>query len=375
MTLCGGCQTEITNSGDTLTCNTCRTVFHYACLNIDAANFTASKQEIQGIFVCPLCAYASTRRSVTTENVANMSVCDDSGHDESKLDDQQNINMRPRGSNADGDFSYESIVLNESAHPVPNVSDTSGQMQPQHKLAIQDLVMMNRVVLDFKKMFGDLTSSIKSLSDSLVACREDVNSLRAELSDVKDNMKRFEGYETEIKQLREEVQQLRSQVEYRDKMQLRNDVEISGVNESQNENLTQVVSTIALKLGVKHEPQDMDFVVRAGRQLPVEEGEVRRPRSIIVRFTRRAPRDEMLRAARSRRNITTEQLDVPGAPTKVFINEHLTKSERQLYAKARSIARERNFQYIGRRNGKIVVRKVENGALINIMSQDDLFRL
>ncbi|KAI5636641.1 hypothetical protein NE865_10657 [Phthorimaea operculella] len=306
-----------------------------------------------------------------------MSVCDESGQDDSKLDDQQNINTRPRGSNTAGDLSYDSFALNVSTQPVPNAAATTGTIPVQlpHKLAITDLVMMNRAALDFQKVVGDLTTSIKSLSDSLLACREDINSLRTELSDVKENMKRFEGYETEVKQLREEVQQLRSQVEYREKMQLRNDIEISGVNESQNENLTHVVSTIALKLGVKYEPQDVDYVVRAGRQLPVEEGEVRRPRSIIVRFTRRAPRDEMLRAARSRRNITTEQLDVPGAPTKVFINEHLTKSERQLYGKARSVARERNFHYIGRKKGQIVVRKVENGTLISILSENDLFRL
>lgn len=374
MTNCNSCRKEIKYTGESLTCNTCRAAFHYGCLNITSAKFNSRRKELQKSFNCPTCSYSVTRRRGEDTPIRGYPEPErekslGSVNDDSRENLQSNVNTACRSKKTVEDEPVSSPEINEVlSHPKRD----SPTAMPSFDA---NALVPSQMMLQFQQMFMELTTNIKALSDSIGACREEMAGLRTEFTEIKGKIQRFESYETEIKELRDEMNDLRSQLNNRERMQVLNNIEIAGVNEHNGENLSQIVSNIAVKLGVDLDNKDVDYVARAGRRTRDANNTSGRPRSIIVRFTRRAPRNEILHAARTRRNLTTDQMDLPGTPTAIYINEHLIKFDRQLYGKARSFGREREFKYVWRKNGRILVRKTDGGTVYHIQSEDDLFRL
>ncbi|VVC90122.1 unnamed protein product, partial [Leptidea sinapis] len=77
---------------------------------------------------------------------------------------------------------------------------------------------------------------------------------------------------------------------------LLNDVEITGIPESNNENVTHIVITLAQKVGLTISDCDIVNAMRRGPRRPAEGGTAR-SRPIVVSLTRRHIRDELLRVA------------------------------------------------------------------------------
>ncbi|KAJ2937522.1 hypothetical protein O0L34_g18667 [Tuta absoluta] len=375
---CGSCHKQIVYSGESLPCKKCKTIYHYACLNITSAEFRENRQELLSTCICDQCSNANSQRDEEAESTPgsvfqspfsekndSLMSCDGSGHDDTKL----NVNMAPRNRNIAGNVDISSsfepsrqsspkkVTINADAHAVPTEIPSASMRKIQ-------------------EMFSSLNGSLTALNVSVMACHEEITAVRSDLIELKrDVNKRCEKNEEEIRQLHEEISVLHSEIAHRDRMQLMNNIEISGVTENSGENLHQIVAVLATKLGVSLDPRDVDYVARAGRHhSPVEGEQPPRPRPVIVRFVRRAPRDELLRAAKTRRNLSTDMLEVSGDRRPVYVNEHLSKSDRQLYGKTRSIARELNFKFVWKKNGRIFVKKNEHGYTSLIKSENDLFQ-
>lgn len=98
-------------------------------------------------------------------------------------------------------------------------------------------------------------------------------------------------------------------------------------------------------------------------------------RPVIVRLIRRAKRDELLKAARTRRNLTTADLELVGEPQKIFLNERLTKINRLLFRDARSRAKQGGYAFCWYNQGAIYVRQREGKSAVQIRSEYDLDRI
>ncbi|VVC91317.1 unnamed protein product [Leptidea sinapis] len=110
------------------------------------------------------------------------------------------------------------------------------------------------------------------------------------------------------------------------------DVEITGLSEANGENPVHLVCLVSKKLGVELEERDIVSAVRVGPKRGMTEGAAPvKPRPLAVRLSRRAQRDNMLRAARVRHGANTEGLELPGPPVRFQVNERLTKTNRQLF--------------------------------------------
>ncbi|CAG9137783.1 unnamed protein product [Plutella xylostella] len=153
------------------------------------------------------------------------------------------------------------------------------------------------------------------------------------------------------------------------------------ITEINGENLTQVVNVLSNKLGVQLDPRDVDDVRRVGARGGggggggAGAGAMERPRPVMLTFTRRAPRDQLLRAAKARRGITTEMLEVPGNCRRVFVNEHLTKENRVLFSKARALGAELKFKFVWTSNCNIFMRRSETSSVLRITSESILDKL
>lgn len=355
---CLACNSDIKYAGELLACTGCKGSYHYSCNNITTAHFNQNSHEIKKIWKCPSCnrpARKDDNTPLRKQNVSAKEPAVTKAKERSVSDSSVNVNTAPR----------------KRTNVSPSLQvDSSGEHEVKSSNSSE--VSCELTLPQLQRMFAELSDSMKALADSLGACRSDMASFRSELCGMREKMERFECYESEVKDLRDEVHCLREELKNRDRQQVQNDIEISGLNEKNGENLSHTVGVIALKLGVELDPRDVVYVSRVGRRQSQDND---RPRPVVARFTRRTPRDQLLQAARVRRHLTTDMFDVPGSPRVVYLNEHLIKSDRQLYGKARAALREGKLKFVWKRNGHILIRKTEQGPVHRVQSEDDLCRI
>lgn len=171
------------------------------------------------------------------------------------------------------------------------------------------------------------------------------------------------------------IADLQGQLNDRDQELLANDVQISNILEESNENLLHIVTSLGIKLGVSLDERDVVTAVRMGAKR--ESG---LPRPIVVRLARRATRDQLLSAARVRRSPTTADLSsngvpAPPPPRSFYVNERLTRLNRQLFGKARERARQLKWKYVWTKEGRVYVRRAEGAEGHRIRSEADIDRI
>ncbi|XP_026330090.1 uncharacterized protein LOC113237723 [Hyposmocoma kahamanoa] len=137
---------------------------------------------------------------------------------------------------------------------------------------------------------------------------------------------------------------------------LRNEIEVTGVMETPNENPHHIILTMSSLIGVKLSDFDVDYVQRVGPRRSTNHS---LPRPLVVRFTRRVPRDQFLKTAKVRR-LTTKDVGFEGASTtNIYVNERLTRANRLLFRDCRKQAKEAGFKFCWTSGGIIYVKKRE----------------
>ena len=134
---------------------------------------------------------------------------------------------------------------------------------------------------------------------------------------------------------------------------------------SDNENNAETESkvlTVLKKIDENILHDDIDIAQRLGKS------KTNNTPNIIVRFVSRRTRNNIYK---ERRKL---QSNAPGKPTseRVFINENLTKRNKQLFSLANEERKKFNWKYIWTNNGKILLRKRNDSRVIAIRSEKDI---
>eukprot|EP00794_Sanderia_malayensis_P010550 gene10550-11668_t len=78
-------------------------------------------------------------------------------------------------------------------------------------------------------------------------------------------------------------------------------------------------------------------------------------------------RDQFVKNRRELKNITAQQLDIDKPESvKIYINESLTKRNKELFHFVRERKKEKNWQFAWTRNGMIFARKSKDTNLVKI---------
>ncbi|XP_063895918.1 uncharacterized protein LOC135118295 [Helicoverpa armigera] len=227
---------------------------------------------------------------------------------------------------------------------------------------------------------GDLKSNIKMLTDLLIQCNQRLELSEKRVTEAETKIQCLEKQVNEIPVLKATIQQLSEQVQSHTKSNLKNQVEIIGINETPNENPVHTILTVAVKLGVDLQDTDIDYVTRSGPRFNNNSEKTsssphdNQPRPLVVKFLRNNKRNEFLRAGKTRRNISSENLDIPGPRRTIYFNERLTKEDRQLFRAARLRTKDCEYKYCWIKNGTVNIRKKEGNPAIAIKTMDDLER-
>ncbi|CAG9134055.1 unnamed protein product [Plutella xylostella] len=174
-----------------------------------------------------------------------------------------------------------------------------------------------------------------------------------------------------MENLKLSVHQLQETIDSQAQRLVQNEIELIDVPETPNESIYHVVDILAKKIGVELKDVDIDEAYRTGPRRMRTENADKQPRPLVVRLLRKKKRDEILKAAKTRKNISSSDI-VPGTSNKIYINERLTTKNRHLFREARLRARQYRFRFCWIKDGRILVRKEENKPAISIRSIADL---
>lgn len=237
------------------------------------------------------------------------------------------------------------------------------------KIQIQSLKEEMRSELrDMRGEFSTITSSVDFFSDRMDSFEAKLTSYDAKLAQVDSLGQRVSVLEATVHSMQRENNEKEQQ------MRLYN-VEITGVPESKDEKVTAIVTTIAKHLGVSILSADIDYASR----ITPRTRNANRPRAIVAKFCRRQLKDVLISAARKKAGgIKAGDVGLASSSTAmaaIYINEHLTVTNKDLLYKARNLVRERGFQYLWVRNGHILVRRKDGAPPLRINCADDLKKI
>lgn len=168
----------------------------------------------------------------------------------------------------------------------------------------------------------------------------------------------------EITNLQKEISTLRTELNTQQQRDRSHNIEIVGVPEISNENLSQLVLKIANHAGLALTVDDFDHVNRVKPLQTIKD----RPKTIVVKLKKREHEDK-------RRGLGSCDLDIPGAQRRIFVNEHLTTFNKILYKKTREIITAKLYQYCWIKNCSIYVIKDDKSKHILIRTETDLKKI
>ena len=90
----------------------------------------------------------------------------------------------------------------------------------------------------------------------------------------------------------------------------------------------------------------------------------------VVRFVSRKAKEMIIRAKK-----VVSNRDYAFRGNAIYINEHLTSLNKQLFRDAKAKKRTLGYKYLWTRNGKIFIRKTDTSQAIAITSDEDVLAL
>lgn len=307
----------------------CKALYHRQCVNL------SSSQSIKN-WLCPCCLVNVPRKDNTNTPVKQLGT-------------------------EDPEFSTQRVDICED-----------------QDLVLQEIRSLRQEMNDFRKEFGsfrtEIQSEIQDLRGMYQACDSKIEHFAERIENHESRLIAIETSCKEIPILKLQIHDLILELQNKEQMSLKNDIEISGLPEHRGENIMQITGLIMKKIGITIDERDIVEAHRVGRVQP-EEDTGKRPRPIIVRFTRRAVHEQVLRSARTRRHISASDIGVVGATRPIFINERLTKQNRLLFGLARSLCKQHKWKFAWTREGIIFLRESDGKPAFRIRCEQDFKKL
>ena len=215
-----------------------------------------------------------------------------------------------------------------------------------------------------RKDVEDLKSSLQISDAQIASLKQTADSIAATVKKYEQDLK---DHENSINQLEDRTYDLELNQDSLEQYTRKYNVEVHGIPEKRDENLKDVIVSIASQLDVDICSQDIDIVHRLHRKPPAI-------KPIIVRFSSHSKKQEFYQARFKLREADFSSiLPAPVESSQsIFINENLTARRKELLAKARKLKKEKSYHRVWTMDGKIFLRIAEGTKTIQIREEDDL---
>ena len=223
----------------------------------------------------------------------------------------------------------------------------------------------------------------------------EIETLRAEVIEVKESQaficNQYDSLKAEYDKLievntlqKEEISNIKSQAaalktqEIKDSIKVdeleqygrRQNLEIVGVPEKEDENTNAIVLEVAKMLDV----DIMSSHISTSHRLPKKKASSRNNSGsspIIVRFTSRDIRNQIYANRKKARFVDLKNFSVSDTKN-IFVNENLTPTRKQLFWKTKQEVKNSSWKYFWTHNGNVFVKKDDNASITAIKNELDL---
>lgn len=242
-----------------------------------------------------------------------------------------------------------------------NLSSTSAQIQ-------NDLKELRSEFTGTKKDLISLNTKHQELSQAVTELQSAVNFNSANNI---DNMKRIEEIEARVKtSASETIFLLENKIDRLEQHARQCNIEIGNLPEKRGENLVVIFESIASAINIPLMQRDIVAIHR----VPHAHTQNSRPKNVIVKLSSRLLRDNVLSAYRLSKGITSDRVGLSGTQCRIYMNEHLTLRNKELFRKSRDAAKTNKFKYVWVRNATVLVKETDDSSTIAIRSEDDISR-
>lgn len=224
----------------------------------------------------------------------------------------------------------------------------------------------------FKSIKNDITEIKKQqrdLVESVNYCCNKVDDFELKLAETSKQLKDMESLKDEVQYLKAKNSQLEKELNNTQQYNRINNLEISGIPETKNEPILDLLLRVGNALSVKISPDDIDIAHRVGSV-----SDTASVRNIVVKLKSRLKKNEILGAYRRHRAINAQDLGF-AANNRLYISDHLCPSNKLLYKKVRDECKKQNYKYYWVRDCKIFVKKTDNSRPILVESEQDISKL
>lgn len=242
-------------------------------------------------------------------------------------------------------------------------------MRAESELSKNDPKLTDVIAL-LQEMRAENKEQIKvleaDLGKSVETCHEKIDELTNIIQKQNEALKVFEDKYSKTLQenvkLKKIINELEIRVDEMEQYSRSNTLEINGIVEQEHENVLEVVKAVGNGLGCLITDEMVDACHRVGQR-----GR-EKPRGIVVKFTRRSVKEDLLHKRRVKRNFNTKDIGITDRLAEViYIGESLTQQRRRIFNAARALKKDKGFQFLWIRNGRILLR-TEEGAKVTVLS-------
>lgn len=239
--------------------------------------------------------------------------------------------------------------------------------------AFQDstLSMLEKWFTKQDEKFSRFLDEFESIKSSIVFVNKQYDDLNKKTEHIGAQISTMAVRLNQVEQQKLEITQLELKLDSMEQQARQSNLEINNLPEKRNENLIGIIQTIGSTIKQPITPQD----ILAIHRVPHANPKSTRPKNVVVKLSSRVLRDNFISAARSVKGITTDQINIPGLPQRVYINEHLTLKNKKLFRETREVARQKGLKFVWVKHGTILLRATETAPIFAVRNEEDISKL
>lgn len=196
--------------------------------------------------------------------------------------------------------------------------------------------------------------------------------MESEQKDIKNELHsvntKIASFESEKSGIQSEMRDLKRRLISLEKFSRSRNVELQMLPEKPNENLAAIVKKICQIIKAPISDGDICAVHRTAKIDP----STQRPRNVLITLPSERHRDHLLSSYKrfnkslKSDHLNTSYLDIAGEKHNIYMVEHLAPECKSLHAADRRVAKERQYNYVWIKFGRVYVRKNESSPAIVI---------
>lgn len=225
------------------------------------------------------------------------------------------------------------------------------------------------------KSIEDLYDTMEMIRNELGGVLKGISYINESFEEINTRLDNFDILRKKVDELEKKMQEkdrtitdLKSRLASSEQYQRRRQLEFTNVTERGQEDLEQVVISIAKTVGVDLKNDDIEVVHR----IPNRRGKTP---TVIVELASRKKRNDIF-AKRYDKVVTNKSVLGAGySENRIYISESLSPFYKNLLWQAKTLAREKQYKFCWFRNCKVYVRKVEGSPAKVIANEEDLKRI